>query len=166
MCGQVALLTIFLDDVTPFTTSQGHLIEDIRADKNTLPGMQVEGRGNTERRNQVVDTGSSTVSSNVFGMAISGSGARLINNDINSAAVTGTGNTFGISLQNAAGAIIEGNRIDVVSSAGGSTTGIYVISSHNALIINTPAYLLGFISFKFIDIGQCTGLWPGVSCCD
>ena len=51
---------VFLGDSSPYTTSQGHIIEDIRADMNTYVGFWVDGRGNIIRNNQVVDTGQSS----------------------------------------------------------------------------------------------------------
>jgi hypothetical protein len=47
---------IYLGDAPSFTTSQGHLIEGIRADMNTYTGINVEGQGNIVRNNQVVST--------------------------------------------------------------------------------------------------------------
>ena len=69
---------IWLDDPSPYTTSQGHVIEDIRADQNTYIGMVIYGNGNIIRNNQVVATGGTTLDINVnaFGIAVSGPGRR------------------------------------------------------------------------------------------
>ena len=40
--------------------SQGHVVEDIRADQNTAVGIDVRGSGTIVRNNQVVATGGST----------------------------------------------------------------------------------------------------------
>src|SRR5262245_33393285 len=48
------LLGVFLNDSTPFTTSQGHVVEDLRVDQNTYVGLDILGTGNIVRRNQVV----------------------------------------------------------------------------------------------------------------
>jgi len=124
---------IFLSDSYPYTTSQGHLIEDIRADNNIRMGMHIEGRGNIVRRNQVVDTGGTTVIGSAFGIYLIGPGGRVLNNDI-SGTVTGSGGGFGLYLSTADGAVIEGNRIDDVSTgSGGITRGIYILSSNDVL---------------------------------
>ena len=56
--------------------SQGHVVEDIRADQNTLEGIQVQGAGNIVRNNQVVATGGSTFfgpNANALGIVVSDS---------------------------------------------------------------------------------------------
>jgi len=125
---------IYINDASPFTTSQGHLIEDIRADKNTWIGMQVRGRGNIVRRNQVLDTGGSTLFTYAYGIYLFGPGVRALNNDISSTAATDTGNAFGLLLREANGAVVEGNRIDDVSSGTGNSHGMYIESSFNAVM--------------------------------
>jgi hypothetical protein len=41
--------------------SQGHIVEDIRADQSTFIGIQVDGSGTLVRNNHVVATGGTTV---------------------------------------------------------------------------------------------------------
>jgi len=127
---------IWLDDGSPFTTSQGHLIVDIRADKNTLTGIQIEGRGNIVRRSQVVDTGGSTVFDDMFAYAILliGPGGRVLNNDISDTAAINNGQGYGLYLATADGAVVEGNRIDDVSSGTGPTYGMYINNSNDVLV--------------------------------
>jgi len=124
---------IWLNDVSPHTTSQGHLIEDIRADKNTYVGMWILGRGNIVRRNQVVDTGGSTAIPYAYGIMLYGPGGRALNNDISGTVVTGSGLAYGLFLGFALSAVIEGNRIDDVSSGSGFTYGISINSSTDVL---------------------------------
>jgi len=134
---------ILLNDLTPYTTSQGHLIEDVRADKNTYTGINVRGRGNIVRRNQVVDTGGSTVSTIANGIHLLGPGARALNNDISGAAATGTGYSAGIRITNGDGAVVEGNRIDDMSSFSTSSYGLIVYLSNDVLVAGnriTSAY--------------------------
>jgi len=127
---------IYLDDTYPYTISQGHLIEDIRADMNTFAGILVEGRGSIVRRNQVVDTGGSTVSSNpyAYGIVLYGSGVRALNNDISGTATTGSGSGYGLAISYANGAVAEGNRINDVSSGTGITYGILISNSFGMLV--------------------------------
>jgi len=122
---------IYLDDVPPYTASQGHLIEDIRADQNTYVGMLIEGRGNMVRRNQVVDTGGSTLINDAFGIQLRGPGVRVINNDISATTATSGGESDGLRMTDADGAVAQNNRIADVSSVSGEAYGINSDSSNN-----------------------------------
>ncbi len=65
--------------------SQGHIVEDIRADRNMIRGIEVQGSGNTVRNNQVVATTGTTVAgpnAEAIGIVVAGgSGSRVLNND-------------------------------------------------------------------------------------
>jgi len=124
---------IYLADSSPYTTSQGHLIEDIRADKNTNFGIWIQGRGNIVRRNQVVDTGGSTVASTAMGIWFFGPGGRVLDNDISGTAATDSSTGFGLRLNDADGTVVEGNRIDDVSTVSGAAYGMYISSSNYVL---------------------------------
>ena len=124
---------ILLKDNSPYTTSQGHLIEDIRADKNTFVGISVEGRGSIVRRNQVVDTGGSTVTASAYGIILKGPGARVLNNDFSGTAINGSG-VYAVFIESANGAVVEGNRIDDVSSDTADTFGVYINISDNVVV--------------------------------
>ena len=127
---------IWLKDVSPYTTSKGHLIEDIRADGNFFVGLRTAGIGNIVRNNQVVDTGGSTVTPNATAIACAGRGARVLNNDINRLIPGENGLThalFGFEID---GAVIEGNRIDEVFGDGfGIGRGIYLSFSNDVLVV-------------------------------
>ena len=125
---------IHLQDTSPNTTSQGHLIEDIRADKNTQIGIWVMGRGNIVRRNQVVDTGGSTVSTDATGITFNGPGGRALNNNISGTAATTSGGATGLLFQSADGAVAEGNRIDDVSGGASTSWGIRNETSSDVLL--------------------------------
>jgi len=137
---------IWLDDIVPYTTSQGHLVEDIRADMNIYSGIYVGGRGSIVRRNQVVDTGGSTAFSNpnAYGILLLGPGVRVLNNDISGTAATGSGLGYGLYVDTANGAVVEGNRINDVSSGTGNTYGMHIAESNNVLVrgnsITSAAY--------------------------
>ncbi len=125
---------IYLQDTSPYTASQGHLIEDIRADRNTRVGMFILGRGSIVRRNQVVDTGGTIFDARAYGIRLIGPGGRVLNNDISSTAATGNADGFGLYLSTADGAVIEGNRIDDVSTGTGFTYGIFILNSNDVLV--------------------------------
>jgi hypothetical protein len=88
---------VYLRNVSPYTTSQGHMIEDIRADMNTHLGIIVYGLGNIIRNNQVVDTGGSTIIAWASGIYTVGPGARVINNDVYETKEAAGETSYGIS---------------------------------------------------------------------
>ncbi len=87
---------ILLQDFS--ATSQGHIIEDIRADRNTQEGIEVQGRGILVRNNQVVATGGSTKGPNqgAIGIVVAGPENLVFNNDVIHTFGTGTGTSRGI----------------------------------------------------------------------
>ena len=87
--------------------SLGHVVENIRADQNTHVGIEVDGRGNLIRNNQVVATGGSTLTPQALGILTSGTGTRVLNNDV----------------------------IDTYSGDAPQAMGIYLTTS-NALVVN------------------------------
>jgi len=128
---------ILLADENPFTRSQGHLIEDIRADYNTKAGIMVYGKNNITRGNQVLDTGGSTVTISAYGIVVSGSGGRLLHNDISGITASGgDANAYALALIKAHGAVVEGNRIDVITGNGtGLGRGVYYSTSDDTLTV-------------------------------
>jgi hypothetical protein len=109
--------------------SQGHVVEDIRADQNTLVGIQVNGSGTIVRNNQVVATGGTTsfgANVDAFGIGVVGIGLRVLNNDVITTVKQGTGTALGISIQ-ANGGFAVNNRITVADKGidFGISTGKY-----------------------------------------
>ena len=101
---------IFLHDTG---ASQGHVVEDIRADQNTVVGIEVRGSGTIVRNNQVVATGGCTVcgaNASAFGISVVGVGPRVLNNDVINTFRQGTGTARGIFLGGTAGLAVN-NRI-------------------------------------------------------
>jgi len=129
---------IALWDDSPFTTSQGHLVEGIRADLNTYYGIYVEGQGNVIQNNQVVSTGGTqTGATDAYGIAVTGPGVRVLNNDVIETKEQSTGSSYGIFLSNASGAVVENNRVGSSSIGPGTQFGILVTgSSLDALVSN------------------------------
>ena len=94
--------------------SQGHVVEDIRADQNTYIGIQVSGAGNIVRNNQVVATGGTTccgANADAFGIRAFGNGPRVINNDVIHTFKQGTGSAEAIRLVTVTGGLAVNNRI-------------------------------------------------------
>jgi hypothetical protein len=127
---------ILLSDSSPYTTSHGHLIEDIRADMNTFTGIEAAGRGNIIRNNQVVNTGGSTSTNYAYGILGVGPGTRVINNDIIETKEQSTGSASGIYLQNAPGSVVENNRIGNSSTGPGTSNGIYITGSSTDVLVS------------------------------
>ncbi len=132
------LVGIWLDDNSPsYTVSQGHIIEDIRADLNTYAGVQVNGRGNIIRNNIVVSTGRTDVTnSSAIGMIVIGPGNRIINNDVYETKEHGTGNAYGIYGSSCDGAVIDNNRIGNAALGTGTSRGIYLGLADDVLLTN------------------------------
>jgi hypothetical protein len=111
--------------------SKGHLVEDIRAERNYEVGMQVKGSGNVVRNNQVVATGGTTVFGpdvDAVGLRIQGNGSRVLNNDVTDTVAQGTGTARGILFVGSAGGLAVNNRISVADegiSYGFGATGKY-----------------------------------------
>ncbi len=93
--------------------SYGIVVEDIRADHNTLNGIQVGGVGTIVRNNQVIATGGSTLSSNAFilGIFVSGPGAMVLNNDVIGVVDGGASPSAGIFFEFAHNTLTVNNRI-------------------------------------------------------
>jgi len=129
---------VYLTDTSgTFTSSQGHLVEDIRADQNTFAGIVVEGRGNVVRNNQVVDTTGTTVfgpNSDTVGLQVNGPGSRVINNDATETVAVGSGNAIGIQVSSADGAVVENNRIGN-STLVATSTAISIFSGDDVLAV-------------------------------
>lgn len=125
---------IFLDDESPYTTSQGHLIEDIRSDKNTMRGIAVNGRDYIIRRNHVIDTGGTSQPGIIVGIILVGPSGHVLNNDISKTSGRSTHQARALYLFEAHGSLVEGNRIDDVSSEVGATLGIRIQNSNDVLV--------------------------------
>ena len=95
--------------------SQGHVVEDIRADQNTYIGIQVSGAGTIVRSNQVVATGGCTTpcgaNADANGIIVSGTGPRVLNNDVFTVTKQGTGIARGIVFDSVTGGLAVNNRI-------------------------------------------------------
>ena len=120
---------IRLHDESPFTTSQGHVVEDVRADMNTYIGILAYGRGNIVRNNQVVDTGGSTHSANPKGIYAVGPGARVINNDVYETLAQTGGTAYGIHVNVGDASVVVDNRVGNQALDAELSQGILIESS-------------------------------------
>ena len=148
---------IFLDDPSPYITSQGHLVEDILADQNTYAGIVMQGEGMTIRRTQVMDTGGSSQKFAAYGVIIYGAGNDVLNNQITATTSTGSSSSHGIYLLNAGNSVVLGNRLNSITSPGGNGFGIYVTISSDVMVrentVTTTDYGIRYLSStgKYMD---------------
>ena len=108
------------------SSSQGNVVEDVRADQNTSIGITVQGSGNIVRNNQVVTTGGTTnygANAGAYGISVSGSGPQVINNAVTNTFGQGTGLAYGIFFSSVTGGFAVNNRISTADK------GIYLSGS-------------------------------------
>ncbi len=115
-----------LDD-HPYTTSSGHLVEDIRADGNTFRGILTLGTGNLIRNNQVINTGGSTVQNSAFGIYMSGPNNIVRGNIVNTTTGT-TGVASGVVLSQSDASLVKDNLVTNTTGSG-TTYGIFLSGS-------------------------------------
>ena len=126
---------IYLKDDSPYTTSQGHIIEDIRADQNTRGGLSVQGRGNVIRNNVVVDTGGSTLLVGfAWGIIATGPGASVVSNNIRETIQQEGQNAYGVQISGGHGSVVADNIIGNANMITGTSCGIYVKTSSNVTV--------------------------------
>jgi len=118
---------IYFEDDSPYTTSRANVIEEIRADKNTLVGIHIKGEGSVIRNNIVSGTGGSTDTSSdgaIGGIGTQGAGARVLGNDVTDVDSVGAYAGYGIVVLDGGGCIVAGNRVSNITAATGETSGI------------------------------------------
>jgi hypothetical protein len=73
-----------------YLQGRGSVVEDMLTDENTTVGIEVIGQGSIVRRNQVVDTGGSTLDPGSFaiGIEVDGSGASVEDNEVSGLTAT------------------------------------------------------------------------------
>lgn len=112
-------------------SSGGHVIEDNRFDGNTYVGLRVDGDGSVVRRNRVLDTGGSTLSNYVYGIATRYSVDVLDNTVFGVVARGGSGGyAIGVNTElNPDGKIIGNNVRGLFKDGSGHNMAIRNISS-------------------------------------
>ncbi len=116
---------IYLEDIFPYTASSGHLVEEIRADRNTYIGIVTQGTGHLIRNNQIINTGGSTIRTGAYGIQMGGSDNTVRGNTVTTTTGT-TGLTYGMYLSNAS--LVKDNLVTNTTSSG-TTYGIYLIGT-------------------------------------
>jgi len=148
---------VFLDGASPWTTSQGHMIEDIRADMNTFASIWVFGLGNIIRNNQVVDTGGSTVTNYAYGIAAIGPGNRVLNNDVYETKEQSTAEATGIFIDYGDGSVVLNNRVGNQDFGTGNSYGIRMSTFSQNVIVRTNT--ISRMEWGIYFYGSATGLY-------
>ena len=120
---------IFLRDESPYTTSQGHVVENVRADMNYYVGIRVEGRGNVIRDNTVVDTGGSDSIDNAYGILAQGPGVIVEHNSVIETVEKASGFSGSIFVGFSPGGVVWKNTVSNAAFGPGSSRGIYFVNS-------------------------------------
>lgn len=133
------------------SNSRGHVIEDIRAEGNTLMGISVTGSGSIIRRNRVFATGPTSNSTfTTSGIYAKGLGIRVLDNLVADTHANGVANAYGIYVSTGSnGAVVHGNRVsnpnlpDSGNSFGVSVAGGGSAPSHDVAVThNTVARMI------------------------
>jgi len=121
-------------------------VEDNRLDNNTLTGIRVTGSGSAIRRNEVIDTGGSTVPGATSSQGIVAAGGMDIfdNNVSGVIAAGGNGSAYGIYVEDLDAGYITGNRVRELVPAGlGFRRGIWVDSGLRVTVKSNSVVLNG-----------------------
>ena len=116
---------------------RGAVVQDMLVDQNTNTGIYVGGQGAVVEHNQVVDTGGSTLASDVSALGIYayGPGATVSNNVVSGLTATGINSEFGIETVGANGTVRDNVISDTAKpTGGGSSYGIFQYG--NSLAVN------------------------------
>jgi hypothetical protein len=133
------------------STGKGNVVEDNVIDGSTYIGIIMNGDNSVARRNQVLNTGGSTVYATPYAIYAYNS-VDLIDNTVAgvTARVGGGGSAYGIYTNTNSPASVSGNRVrNLVKDGAGTTYGIYVygtgrqVVQGNDVFTNTSAGSVG-----------------------
>jgi YD repeat-containing protein len=116
---------IRLEETAPYTSLGGHLIERVLAEGNTGAGISVAGQSSVVRRCTVRETGGlggeGEEGADTFGIAVSGPGTRLLENDVSGTVGNGIGVGHSLFVWQGKGTVAARNRLTGSFSAVGLT---------------------------------------------
>ncbi|MCP5008368.1 MAG: hypothetical protein GY942_00145 [Aestuariibacter sp.] len=127
----------FEDTSTGYKDSGGHIIEDSRFDGNLYKSIETQGAGNSVRRNQILNTGGSTINGNAYGISSRGPGIEIIDNHVhNTFILSDQGSDFGIYLRSSAAGLVLRNRVsETITTSAGKMSGITAAGAQDRLLI-------------------------------
>ena len=118
--------------------SFGHVIEGVRADRNTSEGISVGGPGSKIRANHVLQTGGSTLSfaARAYGILVNIPGGVVADNEVVGTTAVAGSFAYGIHATRCDGLVIEGTRIVNEAPPPAYSFGILVPFSEDVLVVN------------------------------
>lgn len=129
-------------------TNGQYRVEDNRFDLNTETAVNISGDGSTVRRNEVINTGDSTIGGLTEFHGILGNGdIDVIDNTVSGVIASNgsNGTVYGILTQNMDAGTIKGNRVRLLDSDGTglrrgiwNTGGSHVTVESNTVVMNAP----------------------------
>ena len=149
---------------------RGVVVQDMLVDQNTKFGIEVDGPDAVIKRNQVVQTGGSTASTDVdaIGIAAYGPGSSVSNNVVSGLTATGTGSEVGIDLSrtSAANSLVRNNFVSntAIPTGGAPSVGIY--QTQSIAVNNTVSnFYYGITSnggiYAYNTANNCTSSYSG-----
>jgi hypothetical protein len=119
-------------------TSRGHVVEGIRADRNTGTGIVAAGRGLRIQGNQVLQTGGSTspLATRAFGIVVEAPGSVVADNEVSGTTAAAGSYAYGIHATRSDGLVIEGNQVANETAPPAYSFGIIVPFSQNVAVSN------------------------------
>jgi len=118
-------------------SSSGHLVEDVKADRNTAFGISVSGRGSHVRNNHVLNTGGAT-SVRPTGIIVNAPAGVLSGNLVEGTTPAAGDIAYGIHATRSDGLAIEGNQVlsDALPGPTSTTFAIIIPFSQDVLVVN------------------------------
>jgi len=131
----------------------GHVVEDSRFEANRISGVFVSGDGNIVRRNQVIDTGGSTVTGFAAGIATFGGRMLIEANVVDGVApTTVNANNAGIWINGGSLSLVQGNYVSGLTG-GGFRIGLIASSGSNVLVRGN-SFLFAAAGLGYGTIGE------------
>jgi hypothetical protein len=106
------------------TASQGHIIEDVRAEGSSGFGIRVVGTGSIARRNLVIRTGGPSGGSS--GIIALGSAVHVVDNEVVETVEAAGQQAIAINVGNAPGAVVERNVVTNAEFGPSDSVGIFL----------------------------------------
>jgi len=131
----------------------GHVLEDSRFEANRISGVLVSGDGSIVRRNQVIDTGGSTVTGFAAGIATSGGRMLIEANVVDGVAPTvANPNNAGIWISDGSMTLVQGNY---VSGLTGTNYRIGLIATLGSnVLVRGNSFLFAAAGLGYGTIGE------------
>ena len=127
-----------------YLTGRGAVVRDMLVDQNTRYGIFVTGQGAVVEHNQVIDTGGSTYTANVYAVGIEadGDGSTVSNNMVSGLTATGTSSEWGIYIGSTNNTVRNNVISDTATPTGGGSS--YGIEQSQSIVLNNTVSNFAF----------------------